>query len=107
VAGSFAAATGDALIIVTADHETGGMDVSLTSTGASDEDGPFHMPGGTPFYVNWTTMGHTDVDVPTTARGPWSDLLVGMYENTHIHDVMRLALGMRKIFLPVLLKSLI
>jgi uncharacterized repeat protein (TIGR01451 family) len=31
--------------------------------------------------------------VPTTSLGPWSDLLAGSYENTHIHDVMCMALG--------------
>jgi uncharacterized repeat protein (TIGR01451 family) len=92
VAQAYASTADDTLIIVVADHETGGMDVSLTSSGAPDEDGPFYMPGGTPFFVNWTTDYHTGVDVPTVARGPWSDLLVGVYENTHIHDVMRLAL---------------
>jgi len=89
---AFASNSGDVLLIVTADHETGGMSVGLASTGAPSEDGPFLMPGGTPFYVNWSTDSHTAADVPTTAQGPWSDLLIGNYENTYIHDVMRIAL---------------
>jgi uncharacterized repeat protein (TIGR01451 family) len=92
VAQTYASATGDVLIIVTGDHETGGMRVTLTPTGAPDEDGPFSMPGGTPFFVNWTTIYHTAADVPTTAQGPWSDLLMGTVENTYLHDVKRLAL---------------
>jgi alkaline phosphatase len=92
VAQTYAATADDTLLIVTADHETGGMSVSLTSTGVLTEDGPFYMPGGMPFYVNWTTGGHTAADVPVTAQGPWSDLLIGAYENTYIHEVMRLAL---------------
>jgi alkaline phosphatase len=93
VAQAYASTAGDTLIIVTADHETGGMMVGLTASKDPDEDGPFYMPGGIPFYVNWTTDRHTAVDVPTTAQGPWSDLLLGTYENTHIHDVMLRALG--------------
>jgi uncharacterized repeat protein (TIGR01451 family) len=92
VAQAYASTTGDVLIIVTGDHETGGMSVTLTSTGAPDEDGPFLMPGGAPFFVNWTTTQHSAADVPTTAQGPWSDLLVGTVENTYLHDVKRLAL---------------
>ena len=42
------------LIIVTADHETGGMSADLQPTGESREDGAFEMPDGTPFWVNWT-----------------------------------------------------
>lgn len=92
VALKYAATAGDTLVIVTADHETGGMSVDLSSSGAPDEDGPFLMPGGRPFFVNWSTTSHTAVDIPTTAQGPWSDLLSGRFENTHLHDVMRLAL---------------
>jgi alkaline phosphatase len=98
---AFAAATDDVLIIVTADHETGGMRADLTSNGTPEEDGPFFMPGGAPFFVNWLTAGHTGVDVPTTAQGPWADMLVGTYENTYIHDVIRLALEKQRLYLPL------
>ena len=56
--------------MVTGDHETGGMSVSLTSSGLPDEDGPFVMPDGGDFYVNWSTLGHTAVDITVTAQGP-------------------------------------
>ncbi|MGC9357732.1 MAG: alkaline phosphatase, partial [Anaerolineae bacterium] len=85
---AYAAETGNTLVIVTADHETGGMAASTTDNGGE----PFQMPDGTPFYVTWLTNSHTDDDVPTTAQGPWSHLLAGSYENTYIHDVMRTAL---------------
>ena len=78
----------DTLIIVTADHETGGISVSLTSSGTPGEDGPFGMPDGKDFYVNWSTTNHTAPDVPVTAWGPSSEMLTGTYENTHIFDVM-------------------
>ncbi|NOZ30196.1 MAG: alkaline phosphatase [Chloroflexi bacterium] len=100
VAKTYAASAPNTLIIVTADHETGGMSVDLTS----GEQGPFSMPDGTPFYVSWTTRGHTGVNVPTTALGPWSHLLSGEYENTYIHDVMQRALG-RWRWMPIILRD--
>jgi alkaline phosphatase len=92
---SFAEAQGDTLLIVTADHEAGGMSVSMNSQGFPDEDGPFSMPGRKLFYVNWSTDYHTGADVPLTAMGPGADLLSGTYDNTHIFDVMFLAIGER------------
>jgi alkaline phosphatase len=68
------------------------MDVSLTPTGRFNEDGPFEMPNGTQFFVEWTHGSHSGEDVPVSAMGPWSELLVGVYENTHIYQVMYLAL---------------
>ena len=85
---AYAEENSDTLIIVSADHETGGMSVDLTSSGSPDEDGPFYMPDGTPFYVNWSTTGHTNADVPATAQGFLSEMLTGLNENTYIHDVM-------------------
>lgn len=93
----------NALVIVTADHETGGMSVDLSPSGTIDEDGPFYMPDGTPFFVNWTTTVHTGVDVPVTAEGQLSDQLTGMYENTHIYETMRRVLRW-EIVLPVVHK---
>jgi alkaline phosphatase len=89
VAQAYASTATNTLVIVTADHETGGMSVNLMG----GEQGPFYMPEGTPFYVNWESTDHTGAEVPTTSLGPWSDLLAGSYENTHIHDVMCMALG--------------
>jgi alkaline phosphatase len=51
------------------------------------------MPDGTTFYVNWSTIHHTPSDVPVTAQGPSSELLMGRYENTLIFAVMRASLG--------------
>ena len=86
------------LIITTADHETGGMSVDLVPSGKLDEDGPFWMPDGTPFYINWTTIYHTAVDVPVTAQGPGAIKLEDTYENTNIYEVMRAFLGWRLYF---------
>ncbi len=88
------------LIIVTTDHETGGMSVDLESSDRLNEDGPFYTPDGTPFYVNWISTDHTGVNVPTTAQGQFSDQLSGTYENTYIYEVMRQFLGW-KVMLPI------
>lgn len=89
---AYAAQAENVLIIVTADHETGGMRVSQEPTGQTGEDGPFSMPDGGEFYVNWSSVKHTTATVPTTAQGPWSHLLEGTYENTYLYDVMSTAL---------------
>lgn len=88
LAKDFADRRGNVLLIVTADHETGGMSLDLESG-----KGPFVMPDGTRFYVQWFSESHTDADVPVSAQGPCAAQLEGIYENTHIHDVMAQALA--------------
>ena len=83
----------DTLIIVTADHETGGMSVSSLSSGLASEDGPFNTADGNVFYVNWSTTGHTAVNVPITSQGPTSEKLSGIHDNTFVHSVMSGALS--------------
>lgn len=95
VARKFLASSPETLLIVTADHETGGMSLSLTETGLPGEDGPFSILDGGMFYVNWTTTGHTAVKVPVTAIGPFSAKLKGNHENTFIHDLILKALCFR------------
>ena len=85
---------GDALLIVTADHETGGMTVSVEQQGTHREDGPFNMPDGETFHVDWTSTNHTSADVPVRAEGPFADMLSGTYENTYIFEIMVEALGL-------------
>jgi alkaline phosphatase len=99
---SFAQSDPDTLVIVTADHETGSLAIEDTNEIQSDpaypnesgagqtaEDGPFRVANSDKeFLVDWTTTNHTAEDVPLTAMGPGSENLVGVYENTHIHDAM-------------------
>lgn len=93
VALDYQATAPDTLVIVTADHETGGMTASLSPTYLEGEEGPFLMPDGiTEFYVTWTTNGHTAANVPVTASGPRAADLQGAYENTHLFTVMRSAI---------------
>ena len=92
VALSYAENDAKTLLIITADHETGGMQIELLPEGLSGGRQEFEMPDGKTFNIRWSTSGHTDVGIPTTAFGPGSELLSGIYENTHIFDVMKLAL---------------
>ena len=100
----------DTLVIVTADHATGGLtiedvplDGACTERRQGDprecntlfhEDGPFAEAGGANFWIDWSTFAHTADDVPVMAIGPGASNLAGIFENTHIFEVMRDALGL-------------
>ncbi len=75
------------LLIVAADHETGGLLTLEDDPELSKLKGPFTGPGGDVFH-KWTNGAHSGTHVPVTAIGPYSDMLSGRYENTHIYDVM-------------------
>ena len=103
---SFAAVDADTLVIVAADHETGSLAIEDTNEiqsdpdypnesgeGRTSEDGPFQVAASDKrLLVDWTTTNHTAEDVPVTAMGPGGEGLVGVYENTHVHDAMLSAL---------------
>jgi hypothetical protein len=103
---SYAEGDPGTLVIVAADHETGSLAIEDTNElqsdpeypnesgeGRTSEDGPFDVAGSDKqFLVDWTTANHTAEDVPVTAMGPGGEDLVGVYENTHIHDAMLNAL---------------
>ncbi|MCB2213831.1 alkaline phosphatase [bacterium] len=86
----------DTLVIVTADHETGGLVVNFTATGVVDEDGPFMMPSGEEFYLSWHSGDHTFAHVPVTAYGPGAEALRGVNENTVVYDVMLRFMGVAR-----------
>lgn len=44
-------------------------------------------------FVVWSTGGHTSGPVLTFGRGPGAEGLRGIYDNTHVHDVIKDALG--------------
>jgi alkaline phosphatase len=77
----FAIKDKNTLIIITADHETGGM--SLLNA---------DVKAGT-FESKFTTSGHTGVMVPVFAYGPGADKFAGVYENNTIFDKILAALG--------------
>ena len=77
----FAANDGETLVIVTADHETGGMTIN---------DGSFEEHSVTGKY---TSTNHTAVMVPTFAYGPGAEAFIGIYDNTEIFVKMMTLFG--------------
>lgn len=72
----FATSNGETLIIVTADHETGGM----TLNGGDYKTGKV--------IGKFTSGGHTGIAVPVYAFGPGAEQFTGFMENTDIAKKM-------------------
>ncbi len=70
----------DTLIVVTADHETGGLSVT-------DSHGAGNIPA-----VSWSTNGHTAADVPLFAAGAGAEGFVEVVDNTLLRGAMIAAL---------------
>lgn len=70
----WAAKDGETLVVVTADHETGG----LTLVDGDLQKGEI--------VCKFSTDGHSGVMVPVYAFGPGSENFTGIYENTAIFD---------------------
>ena len=70
----------DTLVIVTADHETGGMAIQPES---SFEE----------LAIKFVNNEHTPQLVPVFAYGPGAELFSGIYDNTDIYRKLRQALG--------------
>ena len=79
----FAREDGKTLVIVTADHETGGLGINGGDFNTGEVEGGF------------TTDGHTGVMVPVFAYGPGAEEFAGIYENTAIFDKMKDLLQLR------------
>ena len=76
----FAAKDKNTLVIITADHETGGMTLNAGDIHTGRVDAKF------------TTTHHTGVMIPVFAYGPGSEKFSGIYENTAIFTNMMEAL---------------
>ena len=76
----FAKENKETLVIVTADHETGGFAINPLSKRDS-------------IIGAFTSKYHTATMVPVFAYGPGAELFNGIYDNTAIHQKMRQALG--------------
>jgi len=85
VALDFAAADGKTLVIVTADHETGGVTITGGNIAAKK------------VKLSFSSKDHTPVMIPVYAYGPGAENFVGIYENTDIF---------RKIFTAFRFKNL-
>ncbi len=77
---TFAKNNKETLVIVTADHETGGYAINKGSTLDS-------------LVTAFTTDYHTADLIPVFAYGPGAEAFSGIYENTAIFDKMKEALG--------------
>jgi alkaline phosphatase len=81
VAMDFAKKHPKTLVVVTADHETGGMGLNGGDLKAHKID------------AGYTTGGHTAVMVPVFAFGPGADEFRGIYDNTEIFEKMKALYG--------------
>lgn len=71
----FAMENGETIVVITADHETGGM--TINSGRLSGEN----------LSIKWTTGGHTGVPVPIFAYGPHAERFMGWYDNTEVPKI--------------------
>lgn len=77
----FAREDGNTLVIVTADHETGGTALNGVNLSTGEIEGGF------------TTGGHTGAMVPIFAFGPGAESFTGVYHNTEIFHKQMEAFG--------------
>jgi alkaline phosphatase len=65
---------GNTLVVVTADHETGGL--SLLENKENKKE----------FHANYATNKHSGIMVPVFAYGPGAEEFAGIYENTEVFN---------------------
>jgi alkaline phosphatase len=80
---NFAKENANTLVVVTADHETGGL--AITKGVTKD----FELVAG------FNTVGHSATMVPVFSYGKFSELFAGIYENTQIFYKIIEALGVK------------
>jgi alkaline phosphatase len=73
----YAEKNGETLVIVTADHETGGF--TLGASGENDGYGDYSI-----IEPRFATTNHSAALVPVFAFGPGAENFMGVYENTEI-----------------------
>jgi len=81
----FAEKDGNTLVIVTADHETGGMALSAKKIKEGEkEHSDYNQPD-----LSFATGGHTTTLIPVFAYGPGAEKFSGVYQNTGIfHKIL-------------------
>jgi len=88
VALDFARQRTDTLVIVTADHETGGLTVAGQGRNASLD-------------IRWSTGGHSLEWVPIFADGPQAQRLEGVHDNTDIATIIADVLNLQGVGDPL------
>jgi alkaline phosphatase len=82
VALDFADAHPGTLVVVVADHETGGMSIELTPDSLHVEGTP-RVP-----FADYATTGHTGQMVPLFAAGPGAHLFGGVKDNFRVGQIL-------------------
>lgn len=83
----FAEKDGNTLVIVTADHETGGF--TLSSTPKTRDDGSEYSDYNE-ITGTFSTGGHSATLIPVFAYGPGAEEFAGVYENNEIfHKILK------------------
>lgn len=77
----YAKRDGNTLVVVTADHETGGFTLS-------SDDGDYNL-----IKPTFSTGGHSATMVPVFAYGPGAQNFAGVYENTEIYHKIKRVLA--------------
>lgn len=80
----FAAKDKNTLVIVTADHETGGMSLSASTV--------FGQGDYSKITPSFSTGNHSAALIPVFAYGPGADYFMGIYQNNEIFDKMMQAI---------------
>ena len=83
----FAEKDGNTLVIVTADHETGGLSLSAATV--------FGQGDYTKITPSFSTGNHSAALIPVFAYGPGAEHFMGIYQNSDIFDQMLKAIGMK------------
>lgn len=78
----------ETLLVVTADHECGGLEFCDPALAAAATDETLGRLG-----LRWTTLNHTPAHVPLNAAGPGSERLAGDLDNTDLFVAIVAALG--------------
>lgn len=85
VALDFAQKDGHTLVVITADHETGGVTII-------DGDIQAHK-----VKLNFSTKDHTAVMVPVYAFGPGAEKFTGIYDNTELFQKILTCYGFKQL----------
>jgi len=80
----FALADRHTVVIVTADHETGGLTLQTAENNKLD------------VAFKWSTKGHSGASVPVYAFGPGAQIFSGVYDNTELAKRIAGLLGIKE-----------